>query len=443
MKWAEISIMLGLILINGFFAGSELALVSARKVRLKALADRGNRGAQVALQLLGDPTRLLSAVQIGITFVGIFTGLYSGAAFADDFAEVLRGWPAVELYAEEIAIAVVVIVVTYFSLVLGELAPKRIALAHAESIAIFVARPMLWVAKIGTPLVWLLQISTEAISRLLPVTSAPMASVTEDEVRALIATGTKEGVFHNREREMIDGVLRLADRSVESIMIPRGDILWLDSNESLEALWSQARTSGHSRFLLCDGVFERLVGVITLADLGEALRLGQLIPQQHLRQPLHVPTGISVLRLMDLFRTSSIHLGLITGEYGEIFGLVTPTDVLRAIAGELPYDGNRERAEAVQRPDGSWLMDGQLSIHEVERQLGRNDLTEGDNFHTIAGFILWRLGRLPSAGESFTWRNLKVEILDMDGQRIDKVGIVFLQKADDAGDDGDGDGPST
>lgn len=433
MKWAEISIILSLILVNGFFSGSELALVSARKVRLKARADRGESGAKVALELLADPTRMLSAVQIGITLVGILTGVYSGAAFAEDLAVIIVGWNVPEVYAVEIAFAIVVLVVTFLSLVFGELVPKRLALAHAESIAVFVSRPMLWVARIGAPLVWLLQVSTEAIARLLPTAAASQASVTEDEVRAMIATGAKEGVFLEREHQLVEGVLRLADRSVESIMIPRGDIFWLDSNEPLDALWSQARSSGHSRFLLCDGSFERALGIVTLADLGEALRTDRSVTE-NLRQPLQVPTTISVLRLLDMFRTSTVHVALVMGEYGEIFGMMTPMDILRAIAGEIPNDGGMERAEAVRREDGSWLIDGQLSIHEVERLLGRSDLADGDNFHTVAGFVLWKLGRLPSAGDCLTWRDLKFEVLDMDGPRIDKIAISQTAKVPPTGD---------
>jgi putative hemolysin len=428
MKWSELGIIFALILVNGFFAASELALVSARKARLKMRADRGEVGARMALQLLADPTKLLSSVQIGITSVGILTGLYSGEAFAADLAVVLREVPSIAEYAHAIAFTIVVICVTYLSLIFGELTPKRLALAHAENFAVFVAVPMFWVARIAAPLVWLLQVSTEAVSKLLPITAAPQASITEDEIKSLIATGTKEGVFHRREREMIEGVLRLADRSVASIMVPRGDIIWLDNNETREALWAQARESGHSRFLLCNGDLKNLIGVVTLADLGEALRLGKLDPALHVRQPLQVPNSTSALRLLEMFRGASVHLAIVTEEYGEILGVVTPVDILQAIAGELPDQGTRERAEANQREDGSWLMDGQLSIHEAEIMLSRNDLTQGDSYHTVAGFLLWHLGRLPAAGESLVWRDLKFEVMDIDGQRIDKVLIAALPK---------------
>lgn len=204
-------------------------------------------------------------------------------------------------------------------------------------------------------------------------------------------------------------------------MVPRGDIVWLDATSSLEEMWDEARSSGHSRFLLANGELEQLLGVITLADLGEAIRARTEDVQQYARMPLYVSPSVTILKLLDLFRESSVHLAIVTGEYGEVQGVATPMDVLKAIAGELPQTGSRERAEAVRREDGSWLMDGQLSIHEAEHVLARNDLTRGDAYHTIAGFVLWHLGRLPVSGETLTWRDLRLEVVDMDGQRIDKI----------------------
>lgn len=421
MNFTEAAILVGLIVINGLFAGSELALVSARKARLKTRANQGHRGARAALKLLENPTQLLSTVQIGITLVGILTGVYSGAAFAEDLAVVFERIDWLVEYAEETAFTLVVVVVTYLSLILGELVPKRVALAHAESIAEYVAIPMTWIMRGAWPLVWLLQVSTETVAKMLPVQSAPASSITEDEVKQLVAEGAREGVFQRREKDLIEGVLRLADSAIESIMVRRGDILWLDSNMTLELQWREARGSGHSRFLLCDGALDHLRGVITLADLGEALRLGGMIPEQHLRQPLHVPPTLSALKLLDMFRSANVHLAVVTGEYGEILGLVTPADILRAIAGGLGDLGSRERSEAVRRDDGSWLFDGQIPIYDVERVLERNDLASGDNFNTLAGFVLWHLGRLPGCGETLAWRELRIEVLDLDGPRIDKV----------------------
>jgi putative hemolysin len=363
----------------------------------------------------------LSSVQIGATLVGILTGVYSGAVFAGDLAVMLKRIPGLEPYADETAFVAVVAVATFLSLILGELVPKRVALANSEALAAAIAIPMWWVARLASPLVSLLQVSTDAVARLLPFQCAPQASVTEDEVRALVATGAKEGVFHRREQEMIEGVLRLADRPVESVMVPRRDIIWLDARVPLPELWAEARVSGHARFLLCDGKLEQLIGVITLADLGEALRVGAPSAAKYVRAPLHIPPGMSLLRLLDLFRESSVNLAIVTDEYGGVEGLVTPADILKAIAGQLADMGSRERADAVRREDGSWLIDGRLNIQDVERVLERNGMVHGDQFYTMGGFVLWQLCRVPVTGETLTWRDLRIEIADMDGARIDKV----------------------
>jgi putative hemolysin len=220
---------------------------------------------------------------------------------------------------------------------------------------------------------------------------------------------------------MIDSVLRLADRSIEAIMVPRGDILWLDVNEPVATLWDEARRSGHARFLLCRGELEQLIGVISLANLGEALRRGAIDPEIDVQQPLHVPESISIFKLLETFRRSSVHLGVVTNEYGGIEGLVTPADILKAIAGDLPEMGSRDSAGAQQREDGSWLMDGHLAIHEAERVLARRDLSRGENYNTMAGFVLWHLGRMPVPGEKLAWRDLSIEVVDMDGLVIDKL----------------------
>ncbi|HWL62771.1 MAG TPA: hemolysin family protein [Steroidobacteraceae bacterium] len=415
------AVIFGLIVLNGLFASAELALVSARRSRLKALAEGGHRGARAALNLLSDPTRLLSSVQVGITLVGILTGLYSGAAYSARLAAWLIGLePRLAPYAEGLASGLIVVVMTYFSIVLGELVPKRLALTYADRWAVVVALPMQFIARFGAPVVWMLQRSTDALVKLLP-TETRQSEVTDDDVRALAAEGMQTGALHRHEAEMIDSVLRLADRSIESIMVPRGDILWLDANEPVATLWDEARRSGHARFLLCRGELEQLLGVVSLANLGEALRRGQLDLDADVQAPLHVPESISVFKLLETFRRSSVHLGVVTNEYGGIEGLVTPADILKAIAGDLPDMGSRDAAGAQPREDGSWLIDGHLSIHEAERALNRKDLARGDNYNTMAGFVLWHLGRLPVPGEKLAWRDLSIEVIDMDGLVIDKL----------------------
>ena len=416
----EAAVILGLIFLNGLFASAELALVSARQTRLKTLADQGHRGARAALALLEDPTRLLSSVQIGITLVGILTGVYSGAAYSAEVAQWISRYPLLQPYAEELAFGAIVVVMTYVSLVLGELVPKRLALAHADRWATLVAVPMQFVAKFGAPLVWLLQRSTDAILKLLAKASAAQTWVTDDDVRALAAEGLQKGGLHRHEAEMIDSVLRLADRGIDSIMVPRGDILWLDINEPVATLWDEARRSGHARFLLCRGELEQLLGVISLANLGEALRRGHIELELDAQPALHVPESISVFKLLETFQRSSVHLGVVTNEYGGIEGLVTPADILKAIAGDMPEMGSRDAASLVQREDGSWLIDGHLPVHEAARALGRRDLAR-DDYNTMAGFVLWHLGRMPVAGEKLAWRDLSIEVVDMDGLVIDKL----------------------
>jgi putative hemolysin len=416
----EVLFIFLLMLLNGFFVLAEMALVSAKRARLQTAAEQGRSGAKWALQLMEDPTNFLSATQIGITLIGIFTGVYSGAAFAEQLAVTLAAYGIPAEFTEKLAFIIVVLIVTFVSLIIGELVPKRVALLHAEALAIHVAPIMRIFALVMAPLVWLLRIAVNAVLRILPMSAAPQAAVTEDDVRSMVAEGTRAGVFLASERRLLEGVLALAERKVGSIMIPRQDIIWLDLDEPLEALWQKAMESGHARFLVAREKLDNLLGMITLADLSEAMHRGRLDTERDLEPPLHIPDSISVLQLLDQFQRSSTHLATVTDEYGGIEGITTPIDILKAIAGELPELGSRERPEALQREDNSWLVDGHLPIEEFQRRLGRRDMV-GRDYHTVAGFVLGRLGRIPKAGDTLTWRDLKIEIMDMDGVRIDKV----------------------
>jgi putative hemolysin len=420
MPQSQVLVILFLILLNGFFALSEMALVSAKRTRLQAAAELGKSGAKSALALMEDPTMFLSAIQIGITLIGLITGIYSAAALAAPLAGSLAGYGVPAKYAQEVAYVIVVLLVTFVSLTIGELVPKRVALLHAETLAIAVAPIMRLFATIMAPLVWLLRGSVNAVLKILPLSAAPQAAVTEDDVRALIAEGTRAGVFLASERRLVEGVLALADRKVGSIMIPRQDVIWLDIDDPIDLLWEQAKSSGHARFLIAREKLDNLLGMVTLANLSESVHRGRLDPDRDLEPPLHIPDSISVLQLLDQFQKSSTHLAVVTDEYGEIEGITTPIDILKAIAGELPELGSRERPEATQRTDGSWLVDGHLPIEELQRRLNRRDMA-GRDYHTVAGFVLARLGRIPKAGDTVTWRDLKIEIMDMDGVRIDKI----------------------
>lgn len=423
----EIAFIFLLVLLNGFFALSEMALVASKRARIQAAMEQGKTGAKSALALIEDPNTLLSSIQIGITLISIFTGVYSGATMAERLGGTLDSYGVPEVYAEEVAFGVVVLLVTFVSLIIGELVPKRVALLHAESLAIRVAPIMRWFAIIMAPLVWLLRVSVNAVLKLLPMSAAPQAAVTEDDVRALVAEGTRAGVFLASERRLLEGVLALADRKVGSIMIPRQDVVWLDMDDPIESIWEQAKESGHARFLIAREKLDNLLGVITLADLSEAVHRGRIDPERDILPPLHIPDSISALQLLDQFQRSSTHLAVVTDEYGEIEGITTPIDILKAIAGELPELGSRERPEALSRADGSWLIDGHLPIEELQRRLNRRDLA-GRDYHTVAGFVLARLGRIPKAGDTLTWRDLRIEIMDMDGVRIDKILLTRTDK---------------
>lgn len=423
----QVLILLALLLVNGLFAMAELAVVSSRRTRLEQLAREGNRGARAALVLLDEPTRFLSTVQIGITLIGVLAGVYSGANFAGPLERQLESWGLAIDYAETLAYGLVVVGVTYLSLVIGELVPKRWALGRPEAIAAAVAPAMQGLAAASAPAVWVLQRSTDLLLSVLGLAKATRAAVSEEEIRAMIAEGAQKGVFHREEQRMIEGVLKLADRTVRNVMLPRGDILWLDADATRESVWSEVRKGGHSRYLVCRGEIDELAGVVQVTDLLEWVRGGEGGLEQRAAAPLIVHETTTVLRLLDLFREAAVHLAVVVDEHGSIEGIVTPGDVLRAIAGELPDVGSFEALEAVRRDDGSWLLDGRLPIDEAERLLQRNDLVSGDDYTTIAGFILAQLGRLPATAEAFDWKDLRFEVVDMDGVRIDKI-LVSARK---------------
>lgn len=418
----EFLILIALLVVNGLFAMAELAVVSSRRTRLQQLADEGSRGAREALGLLDEPTRFLSTVQIGITLIGVLAGVYSGASFAGPLEQWMEQWGILAGYAGPVAYGSVVVGVTYLSLVIGELVPKRWALGRPEAIAVAVAPTMRRIATGSAPIVWLLQRSTDLVLRLLGLRKAARSAVSEEEIRAMIAEGTQEGVFHRDEHRMIEGVLRLADRNVRSIMMPRGDILWLDAADSREAVWDTVRRNSHSRYLVCRGEIDELIGVVQVPELLDWVREAGSGPlERRVTQPFIVQETTTVLRLLELFREAAVHLAVVVDEHGSIEGIVTPSDVLGAIAGELPDTGGIDMPEAVRRQDGSWLLDGRLPIDEAERVLGRRDMGSGDDYTTIAGFVLAQTGRLPVTAETFKWKDLVFEVVDMDGVRIDKL----------------------
>jgi len=418
----EIGIVLLLILLNGLLAMSELAIVSSRTARLQAEAERGNRGARVALELVEDPSRFLSTVQIGITLVGILAGAFGGATIADTFGDVLDRVPWIAPNGDTVAITIVVILITYVSLIVGELVPKRIAHANPERVAMLVAGPMRALSRLAGPAVWLLRHSSDAVLRLLGLTGIREATVTEEEVKLLIAEATESGVFAEEERRMIDGVLRLADRSVRAIMTPRSEVVWVDVAADRETIVRTIEANRYTRLLVCDGSIDNAIGYVDMRDLLVfVLHGGDIDLSAAMKQVLVVAEQTAVLKLIDLFRHDGIHFALIVDEYGATQGVVTSTDVLESIAGDLPERGEVVEQMIVPRGDGSWLVDGMLPIDEFEELVGVRGLRTDGGFETLAGFVIDQLGRLPKAGDRVMRDDMTLEVVDMDGRRIDKV----------------------
>jgi len=423
MPWQDLLIIAVLIAFNGFFALSEIAVVSSRPARLQFMASEGVRGAATALRLSEDPTGFLSAVQIGITLVAILSGAFGEAALATPLtAFLLDEFPGLGHRASTIATVVVVAGLAYFSLICGELVPKRLALTNPERLACFVARPVGALARVALPIVWFLRLSTNAVLRVLGKHENDERGVTEEEVKTMIAEGTEAGVFHQAEREMIEAVIRVADRSVRTIMVARPDVVWLDIEDSPSDLRDAVIQSGHSRFPVSRGEIDAVIGIVHAKDLLEQIYKGQAVDLTPvLREPLYVDERMPILKVLDRFKSSNVHMAVVLDEYGSFQGVVTPMDILTAIAGDMPEHEGDEIPDATQRADGSWLIDGSAPIDSVERTLGLKLIDDDEDYATMAGFMLNHFGHLPVAGEFFSHEGWIFEVVDLDGRRIDKV----------------------
>jgi putative hemolysin len=412
---------------------SELAIVSARKARLHQMSIAGNARARVALELANYPERFLSTIQIGITLVGILAGAFGGATIAEQLGEQFSRVPALAAYGETLGLAIVVLAITYLSLIIGELVPKRVALGHPERIATLVARPMKLLSKVASPVVSLLSVSTSAVLGLLRMKASTEPPVTEEEIKMLIEQGTHAGVFEETEQEIVKSVFRLADRRISQLMTPRLDIVWLDVNASREAVRRAVAESNYSRFPVCRGRLDEVLGVAKAKDmLAHCLGSGQLDLQAVMTRPLFVPESRSALQVLEVFKSSRTHMALIVNEYGSVEGLVTTNDILEAIVGDILPANQQAECYAVQREDGSWLLDGGLTVDEFKDIFSITRLPgEGrGDYHTLAGFVLFYLARVPRAADNFEWGGLRFEIMDMDGNRIDKV--LVMKTRDDA-----------
>jgi len=442
-------LILVLIIANGIFSGSEIAVVSARKVRLEQQAERGNHKARAALKLANAPNDFLSTVQIGITLIGILSGAVGGATIAQRLEPLLASVPWIgRSSAEGLSVALVVGVITYLSLVIGELVPKRIALNDPEAIACAVAGPMRALSRFSAPVVRLLGSSTETLLRLMGIRDSGEPDLTEDEIKALIRQGAEAGVFDQAEHSMVQRVFRLGDRPIRSLMTPRTEISWLDAEASPLEQLETVIGSNHSRLPVGRGSLDACEGVLRTSHFLVAERLsrtgrdpsetaaspqpeagGAVVLGPLLQPPLYVAETMRALAVIERFRESGSHIALVTDEFGGIEGLVTVTDLMEAIVGDLPSAEDEEDPSVVQREDGSWLVDGLLEFEFFKELVGRTSLAgEGSgDFHTLGGFAMHHLGHIPRSGEHFQIDGLRIEILDMDGNRVDKVLVSVLQ----------------
>jgi putative hemolysin len=428
----DVLLLLLLILLNGVFAMSEIAVVSARKARLQRLAEDGSPGARSALALHNDPSRFLSTIQVGITSVGILSGAIGEAALADPLAAWLSGFPLLEPYARAIALTVVVVGLTYFSVVVGELVPKRLGLLAPEGIASLAARPMNTLAASARPLVWLLSSSANGLVRLLGVRTPDEPPVTDDEINVLMEQGAEAGVFHESEQAFVSNVLRLDELRVVAIMTHRSEVFAIDLADPEEEIRRRIATSPHTRVIVCRNGLEHVVGVLRAPDLMQAALEGRPLPiEESVRAPLLVPESMTVTQLLENFRAARTPFALIFDEYGEFEGLVTLTDVLGAIVGDLPSEDPHAEPDVVQRHDESWLVDGGVSVDRLRSVVDIEGYLPGeiDNaYTTIGGFMMHMLGRIPSAAERVMWEDLVFEVVDMDRNRVDKVLVTRVPR---------------
>lgn len=419
----EILILFGLILLNGVFAMSEIAIVTARKARLAKMASEGSRSAAIALKLAENPTHFLSAVQIGITTIGLLNGIYGESLLAQPFSLWLQEWGLSPKSSGTIATVIVVVTVTYLSIVVGELVPKRLGQLSAERLAYLVALPMHWLATLTRPFVWLLSVSTNATLRLLRAKQDGGANVTEEEIHAMLVEGSEAGVIEDHEHTMLRNVFRLDERSLSSLMVPRSDIRYLDLSLPLETNLQRLVEERHSYFPVCDGNLSELVGIIDVNKVLYAYIKGEPIDLAALTQEGSLlPETLNGVELLNHFRTHSEQIALVVDEYGELQGLVTQQDLMEALAGDFQQEDGDDNW-AFQRADGSWLLDGLIPLPELKDclELVRLPEEEKHHYHTLGGLIMLLLGRVPQTGDLVTLEQWQLEIVDMDGLRIDKV----------------------
>ncbi len=420
----EIALLIALILINGVFAMSEIALVTARRARLQKLVEDGDRAAAAAIQLGEDPTRFLSTIQIGITSIGVLNGIVGEAALAGPLAQTLRELGVADPYAGYTATGLVVVLITYFSIVVGELVPKRLGQTHPELFARLVARPIQGLAVATKPFVLLLSMSTQSLLRLLGVKPGGASAVTAEEIHAMLEEGSHAGVIESQEHAMVRNVFRLDDRQIGSLMVPRADVVCLQLDDGFDDNLARIEGSEHARFPVVRGSLDDVVGIVNARRwLGRAMRGGERrLLTEELEQPLYVPETLTGMELLDNFRSSNLHMAFVIDEYGAVQGIVTLQDLIEAITGEFQPVG-LQASWAVQREDGSWLLDGHIPVPELKDRLdlARVPEEERGRYHTLSGMLMLLIGRIPAVAEVTLWEGWRFEVVDMDGKTVDKV----------------------
>jgi putative hemolysin len=427
----EIAILFALILLNGAFAMSEIALVTARKARLQKLVDEGDSAAIAAVKLGEDPTRFLSTIQIGITSIGVLNGIVGEAALAPPLALWLVSLGMLDPYASYAGTGLVVVLITYFSIVLGELVPKRLGQANPEAVARLVAKPINFLAIATKPFVRLLSGSTKGLLRLLGVKDRVGSNVTEEEIHAILAEGTSAGVIESHEHAMVRNVFLLDDRQIGSLMVPRADVVVLDTDLTFEENLKRIDASDHARFPVVQGSMQNILGIVNSRQLLSQVAHGGVPDLKHnMQPPLYVPETLTGMELLDNFRSSDARMACVIDEYGEVQGIVTLKDLIEAITGEF-QSRNPETSWAVQREDGSWLLDGHIPVPELKDRLGLSSVPEEERgrYHTLSGMMMLLTGRLPKITDTIQWQDWKFEIVDMDGKTIDKVLASRLSNA--------------
>ncbi|MFY7848053.1 MAG: hemolysin family protein [Bacteroidia bacterium] len=425
----EILIIFLLILLNGVFAMSEIAMVSSRKARLEAAAKRGDKGSAKALEMSKNPGRFLSTVQIGITLIGILTGIYSGAQLEDDFTAWLNTFPSLQPFSQTIAVTVIVVSLTFFSLVLGELVPKRIGLTMPEKISRTLAIPMNGLSKLTSPFIWLLTITSDLLIRLLRIKATSESRITEEEIKAIIQEGTEEGAIEEIEQDIVERVFSLGDRTVASLMTHRNDLVYLRTDDDAEAVRKTVNEEMHSVYPVMNEEMD-VVGIILLKDLFRCIDEPVFRLADHIRKPQYVTEIISAYEALKLFKTGKTHQALVIDEFGQTQGLVTMNDLLEALVGDVSEFYESEFS-FIQREDGSWLIDGQYPLADFLRRFDLDEMIENYPYNTISGLILHELRSIPSAGEHLDWMNFRIEVMDMDGARIDKILLSRREENDD------------